>query len=89
MLHPPSAADSFREQLELEAILQAGSAAFDIRVSCETRVDGRHFPVYSAAIGSSDPQAPAIGFFGGIHGLERIGTQLLLDYMRSLLSRLH
>ncbi|TGS58389.1 M14 family zinc carboxypeptidase, partial [Mesorhizobium sp. M1C.F.Ca.ET.176.01.1.1] len=34
------------------------------------------------------PQAPAIGFFAGIHGLERSGSQLVLDYMRALLARL-
>jgi hypothetical protein len=61
---------------------------FSMRVACETQAQGRIFPVYVATIGSNDPQAPAIGFFGGIHGLERIGTQLLLDYMRSLLYRL-
>ena len=32
--------------------------------------------------------APVVGFFGGIYGLERIGSQLVLDYMRSLLYRL-
>lgn len=24
---------------------------------------------------------PAIGFFGGVHGLERIGTQVLLHFL--------
>jgi hypothetical protein len=80
--------DSFAEYEDLKAILDAGSASFDIRTVCEAHVHGRTFPVLTASIGSSDPQAPAIGFFGGIHGLERIGTQLVLDYMRSLLSRL-
>ena len=80
--------DSFAEYEDLKAILDAGSASFEIRTLCEARVHGRTFPVLTASIGSSDPLAPAIGFFGGIHGLERIGTQLVLDYMRSLLSRL-
>ena len=88
MPHLHLAADSFREHDELKAILDAGSAHFETRVVCEARIRDRSFPVFTAAIGSRDPLAPAIGFFGGIHGLERIGTQLLLDYMRSLLSRL-
>ena len=46
------------------------------------------FPVFTASIGSLDPKAPAVGFFGGIHGLERIGTQVILHYMRALLFRL-
>ncbi|MCJ0765644.1 M14 family zinc carboxypeptidase [Variovorax terrae] len=80
--------DTFSEHEDLQAILEAGSALFDTRTECEVQIRQRRFPVYSARLGSRDPQAPAIGFFGGIHGLERIGTQLLLDYMRALLSRL-
>src|ERR1700756_5735073 len=80
--------DSFAEYEELKAILESGSANFEIRTACETRVRGRSFAMFTASIGSADPLAPAIGFFGGIHGLERIGSQLVLDYMRSLLSRL-
>jgi len=80
--------DSFAEYEDLKAILEVGSGSFEIRTVCETHVHGRTFPVQTASIGSSDPRAPAIGFFGGIHGLERIGSQLVLDYMRALLGRL-
>ncbi|ALL69008.1 Zinc carboxypeptidase-related protein [Paraburkholderia caribensis MBA4] len=80
--------DTFAEYEELQAILEVGSGSFEIRSVCETQVRGRTFAVQTASIGSRDPRAPAIGFFGGIHGLERIGTQLVLDYMRALLGRL-
>jgi predicted deacylase len=79
---------SFAEYEDLKAILDAGALHFSRRVVCEARARGRIFPIDLVTIGSNDPQAPAIGFFGGIHGLERIGTQLLLDFMRSLLCRL-
>ena len=46
------------------------------------------FPIFTASIGSGHPLAPSIGFFGGIHGLEQIGSQVVLDYMQSLLFRL-
>jgi len=81
-------ADSFAEFDELEDILAAGGTRFERRTVCEVRSGTRAFPVVTAAIGSSDPNAPAIGFFGGVHGLECIGTQLILDYMRALLRRL-
>ncbi|MEX3816033.1 M14 family zinc carboxypeptidase [Paraburkholderia sp. BR13439] len=80
--------DSFAEYEDLKSILDQGRASFEIRAICETEVRSRRFSIYTASIGSSDPLAPAIGFFGGIHGLERIGSQLVLDYMRSLLARL-
>jgi hypothetical protein len=80
--------DSFAEFDELKAILTAGGDRFEQRTVCNVQAGTRSFPVLTATIGSSDPNAPAIGFFGGVHGLERIGTQLILDYMRALLRRL-
>ncbi len=41
-----------------------------------------------AEFGNPSPDVPAVGFFGGIHGLERIGTQVLLAFLHSLLRRL-
>lgn len=79
---------SFVEYENLKAILEAASPRMTINVVGEVKAGERTFAVYVAALGSSDPRAPAIGFFAGIHGLERIGTQLLLDYMRVLLCRL-
>jgi hypothetical protein len=88
MQAPQQAFDTFHEHEELLALLEAGHQHFSTQTVCEVAVRGRSFPVYTASIGSDDPRAPAIGFFGGIHGLERIGTQLILHYMRALLSRL-
>lgn len=79
---------TFAEYEALKAILDAGSRRMAVRTVCEVSAGGNRFPIYVATIGSLDPQAPAIGFFAGIHGLERIGTQLLLDYMRALIGRL-
>ncbi|WP_372825652.1 M14 family zinc carboxypeptidase [Polaromonas sp.] len=84
----PDAAATFAEHEDLKAILLAGGAHFEVHTVAEVHTAGPSFSLFSAAIGSRDPQAPAIGFFGGIHGLERIGTQLILHYMRALLFRL-
>jgi hypothetical protein len=80
--------DSFVEFDDLRAILSASGGRFEQRTVCEVRAGTRCFPVLTATIGADDLAAPAIGFFGGIHGLERIGTQLILDYMRALIWRL-
>jgi hypothetical protein len=73
---------------ELERILELGKGHFDARVECEVSVKNKRFPVYRVTLGNPDPKLPAIGFFGGIHGLERIGTQVLLYFLRSMLTRL-
>ncbi|RYF40148.1 MAG: zinc carboxypeptidase [Comamonadaceae bacterium] len=82
------AAASFAEHEELKAILREGAAYFDVDVAGEVHTRGPSFPLYTAGLGTRDPEAPAVGFFGGIHGLERIGTQLILHHMRALLFRL-
>lgn len=76
------------ELIELERLIEIGrgrlSAQRVTAVSCE-RIQ---LPIYCLTLGSADPSAPAVGFFGGFHGLERIGTQVLLVFIHSLLMRL-
>lgn len=74
---------------ELEKILQLGRHHLTSSVACEVAAGNEHFPVYRITLGNPDPSLPAIGFFGGIHGLERIGTHVLLYFLRSLISRLN
>ncbi len=63
------ASDSFPEMDELKAILVAGGTWFEQRTIGEVRVQEHVFPVLTASsIGSTDGNAPAIGFFGGGHG---------------------
>lgn len=50
--------------------------------SCPKRPDLR-IPITSLRFGSSDPKAPTLAFFGGFHGLERIGTQVVLSLLKS------
>lgn len=82
-----TSADSFPELQELQALLDDPRGSFSSRVLAEPSLRGRRFPVHMATLGSDDPQAPCLGLFGGIHGLERIGTQVILSYMRSLIAR--
>lgn len=76
------------ELIELERIIQAGAPSLAARTVCDVGFKGHSFPVYVLSIGSRDPDAPAVGFFGGVHGLERIGTRILLAFLRNLLGRL-
>ena len=52
-------------------------------------VDQTDYPIYGLTIGSQDKSAPTLGLFGGVHGLERIGTQVLLSYIYTLNKRLN
>lgn len=46
--------------------------------------DGKYeLPLMGFSFGSRDPQAPVLGIYGGVHGLERIGSQVVLAFMNS------
>lgn len=76
---------------ELETLLalkrRAGSALLCDTV-CEVQYRKQTLPVHCFELGSRDPAVPAVGFFGGIHGVERIGTQVLVSFMQTLVERL-
>lgn len=78
----------FPELSELEQILELGCKHLETRVASEVSVGDKRFPVYELTLGNPDSKLPAIGYFGGIHGLERIGSQVLLYFLRGLLTRL-
>lgn len=76
------------ELIELERIIEAGAPLLEVRTVCQVEVDGQSLPIHALALGNPSLDIPAVGFFGGIHGLERIGTKVLLVFLRSLLMRL-
>lgn len=45
-------------------------------------------PIYCFELGNPSPRVPTVIFVGGVHGVERIGTQVLLAFMDSLFQRM-
>lgn len=73
----------------LEQVLQRGHDHLRTRELCRIPVAGGHsFPVYAVTLGSNNPLHPAIGFFGGVHGLERIGAEVVIAFLQSIVHRL-
>ena len=81
-------AGALSELDELNRILEDGTGHLEVRSICEIECEGRRFPVQSICLGERSPEVPAIGFFGGVHGLERIGTRVVLAFLGSLVARL-
>jgi hypothetical protein len=50
----------------------------------EVRAGGRLLPVDAIVVGAEDRALPTVALVGGVHGLERIGTQIVVAYMRTL-----
>jgi len=76
------------ELLELQRIIDAGAGYLDTRIVGEVPWPGGALPIYAIALGATGTEVPAVGFFGGVHGLERIGTEVVLAYLDSLVTRL-
>lgn len=76
---------SFPELEDLERLIRGFGDACRSRVVATVQDGEKSYPIYSVSLGSPDPSAPAIGFFGGVHGLEKIGSEVVLSYMQTLL----
>jgi len=84
------------EWRELEALITLGGDRLTTHPLGEVSFDDpsmpaagtQRLPLLALSLGCERPDAPAVAFFGGVHGLERIGAQVVLAHLRSLLMRL-
>ena len=76
------------ELFELERLIETSHQ--HIRVSVPTHITQQdvQLPFYVLEMGSNAPLAPTLALIGGVHGIERIGTQVILSFLRTLLRRL-
>ena len=74
----------FSELFILEDLLQRFEGHGRIETLAQIPYKNETYPIYSLSLGSTDPKAPVLGIFGGVHGLEKIGTRVVLSYLRSL-----
>jgi len=74
---------------ELQQIVEAGAGHLSCRRLCDITVEDRIFGVDAVCLGNPDPSLPAVGIFGGVHGLERIGSEVVLACLSSLVARRH
>jgi len=73
----------------LERILDLGAPHLDVQVVHQVAAAGASaLPVYTIGLGNPSPEVPAIGFFGGVHGLERIGAEVVIAFLHSTVMRL-
>ncbi len=88
MPKPPTPTQLPSELQQVQALRAAGHAGLACKTLCEVSVRGQKLGVEAFQLGSQDPTAPAIAFIGGVHGLERIGAEVVLNFLHSLLSRM-
>lgn len=70
------------EQIERRLDELKGLARVDvIAESSDKKVQ---LPIYKISFGTEKPEAPVLGLIGGVHGLERIGSQVCVALFHSL-----
>lgn len=70
---------------ELRRIVEKAGALLEYRIVGNA---GDGLSLETVALGNPSLDVPAVGFFAGVHGLERIGVRVLTTYLRSLVERL-
>ena len=76
------------ELVKLEHLIELGANHLRHQILAHVPYKKSSYPVYSISMGSQSRNAPVIAFIGGIHGVERIGTQVILALFESLIRRL-
>ncbi len=72
------------EMVELEKVLKGLPSSARVETLATVECKGQKFPIHAVSAGVTDPKAPTIGYFAGVHGLERIGTRVAISYLKTL-----
>lgn len=90
-LNAPSSQNTYEnlpELVELERLMETGHRFIRSSVVSTITSNNLKLPIYTLEMGSNRPSSPVLGLFGGVHGVERIGSQVILSFLATLLHRL-
>jgi hypothetical protein len=72
------------ELATLERVLPSLQGKARIEVEAVARWGEVSFPIYSISLGSEAPDAPCLALLGGVHGLERIGSEVTIAWLKTI-----
>jgi len=73
------------ELLELEELSVTSRLYGDVTIEDQVCCGELKLPIYSFGFGAKDSHYPRIAFVGGVHGLERIGTNVAIAFLKAIL----
>ena len=76
------------ELRQLEHLLELASPHLNSQVLANVSYQDHLLPIHAISLGSTDTSKPVMTFVGGVHGLERIGSQVLLAFLEGIIGRL-
>ncbi len=79
----------FKEINDLnELTVLADSELVRVKTLGKVSFRGKDYPVMAFEVGSKDLDSPVLGLFGGVHGLEKIGTHFVTTYLYRLFNQM-
>ncbi|MCP3126727.1 M14 family zinc carboxypeptidase [Shewanella sp. KJ2020] len=72
----------------LQQLIDTHHLKLQYQILADIPFRNEHFPLYSVELGVVVEPCPTVLFVGGVHGVERIGAQVILALLNSLLQRL-
>lgn len=79
----------FPELVQLETIIEKLGDKAQVEIIDYIDYQNYQFPIYCITLGSQQKNVPVIMYFGGVHGLEKIGTEILISYLQTIAELLH
>lgn len=76
------------ELLRLEQLITVYAQHLRVNVVTQLVSDNQILPVHALTLGSRARDVPVIALVGGVHGVERIGSQVLLVFLENICRRL-
>ena len=76
------------ELAQLQQLIDTAPPQLQVELLASIPHMAERLPLYGLQLGNRSASVPAVVLVGGIHGLERIGTQVVLAYLQTLLNRL-
>jgi hypothetical protein len=73
------------ELYEILVLVEHLKGLAKVRVLANVRHNNECFPLIAVCFGPADPELPILALFGGVHGLERIGTRVVISYLRTVM----
>jgi len=77
-----------REYKEIKTLLKRAGSFARLETLTTIELKKKSYPVQAIIMGSDNPHAPAFALFGGVHGVERIGSEVVIAFMRSVVESL-
>jgi len=74
----------FPELEQLERIIEQFGDRAQTQVIERIQYKNLEFPIHCITLGSTEPDVPVLAFFGGVHGLEKIGSEVIMSFMQTI-----